>query len=209
MKFIGIFLCVSLWLLLTTTTTQAGTIVLRPGSSVTVSFDDIRLRERGTRPIVLVGVGALATLALDESGTILTVTLQNVSLTNSGAVLYALDLDLPKKLINETRLNAVFSNFTRESWLGPTDQAALGSCVFAARDAVLKRMDDFLSTQTPLPPGFLQSGQQGKITITIELSPNARGPLRLNPALHLLIPDPQSPLEKRIRLIASGGQRVN
>ncbi len=208
MKFICVFLCVFLWLLLATTTTRAGVIVLKPGSSVTLSFDDIRLHEKGTPPIVLVGVGAVATLALDESGTSLTVTLQNVSLINSGVALYALDLDLPNKLVNEARMTAAFSGFTKESWLGPTDQAALGACVFAARDAVLKRMDDFLSTQTPLPLGFLQPGQQGKITITIELSPDARGPLRLNPTLHLLIPHPQAPLEKRLRLVATGGQRV-
>src|SRR5436190_12138297 len=108
MKFICVFLCTFLWLLLATTTTQAGVIVLKPGSSVTVSFDDIRLHEKGTPPFVLAGVGALATLALDESGTVLTVTLQNVSLLNTGATLYALDLALPHKLVNETRMTASF-----------------------------------------------------------------------------------------------------
>ena len=208
MKFIYVILCVSLWLLLAATTTRAGVIVLQPGSSVTVSFDDIRLHERGTPPITLRGVGALAILALDESGTILTVTLQNVSLINTGAALYGIELDLPKKLVNETRMTATFSGFPGAGWLGPTDQAALGSFVFAAREVVLKRMDDFLSTQTPLPTGFLQSGQQGKITITLKLSPEARGPLRLTPALYLLIPHPQSPLEKRLSLVATEGQRV-
>jgi hypothetical protein len=72
----------------------------------------------------------------------------------------------------------------------------------------LKRIDDFLSTQTPLPAGFLQPGQQGKITVTIELSAAARGPLRFTPAVYFLIPDPQAPLEKRLKLVAAGGQRV-
>jgi hypothetical protein len=209
MKFSCAILCASLCLLLATPATQAGVIVLKPGSSVMVSFDDIRLHEKGTPPIVLSGVGALANLSLDESGTILTVTLQNVSLLNTGAALYALDLDLPKKLVNQTHVTATFSNFPGETnWLGPTDQAALGSFVFAARAAVLKRLDDFLSMQTQLPAGFLQPGQQGKITITIQLPPDARGPLRLTPALYFLIPNPQSSQGTRLSLVVAGNELV-
>jgi hypothetical protein len=199
-----------LWLLLAATVTPAGVIVLRPGSSVTVSFDDLRLREKGTPPIALPGIGATATLSLDESGTVLTITLKNVSLTGTGAALYALDLDLPQKLVNETRMTASFSGFPGGAgWLGPVDKAALGSFVFAARESVLRQLDDFLNPQTPLPTGFLQAGQQGKITVTIALPPAARGPLRLTPVIYFLIPHPQTPLEKRLTLVAANGQRAN
>lgn len=203
---LGAFCC--LWL--AATVTRAGVIVLNPGSSVTVGFDDLRVREKGLAPIALPGVGALVTLSLDASGKVLTITLKNISLLNSSAALYALELDLPNKLVNQTRMTASFSGFPGAAkWLGPVDKAALGSFVFAARESVLQQLDDFLDTQTLLPAGFLRAGQQGQISVTIALSPEASGPLRLTPAVYFLIPHPQAPLEKRLALVATNGQRAN
>lgn len=210
MKFNSASLSAFFCLMFVATVTPANVIVLKPGASVTISFDDLRRREKGTPPLALLGIGATATLSLDEGGTVLTITLKNASLINRGAALYALDLALPHKLVNETRISASFSGFTGgANWVGPLDKAELGSFVFAARESVLRRLDDFLSTQTALPAGFLQAGQQGQITITLALPPPARGPLRLNPVAYFLLPDPQAPLEKRLALVAINGQRTN
>jgi hypothetical protein len=190
-------------------------ILLRPGDSVTVSFDQPRLLERGKPPALLRGISAQATFALDETGARLTATLQNRSLAASAAALYALDFGLSLKVVNRTKMSASFSGFPEgASWAGPVDTgsttAGTGYSTFAARDAILGSPGDFLNPRTLLPSGFLSSGQSRSITLEFEFQPDTKeSPLRIAPTVFFLAPNPDAPQEKRLRLSAFGKELRN
>ena len=64
----------------------------------------------------------------------------------------------------------------------------------AARAAVLRRFDEFLTTDMALPAGFLQSNQPGTITLRISYSPSGREPVfNIEPRLYFLAPAPSEP----------------
>src|SRR5215470_12110260 len=87
----------------------AGEIPLRASESVTVMFDSVQLLEKGTPPVSASGIGAQATFTLDATGTLLTVTLQNISQPVANAVLYAFDLGLPPQLVNQASFEGTFN----------------------------------------------------------------------------------------------------
>ena len=196
-------------------TVSARNYALLPGESVTVNFDRILLLEKGTPPVAYRNVGAVAVFALDATGTVLTVTLQNLSLADSRAALYALDLGLSKKLALQTQAEASFNGFpVNAQWLGPTDYesvtAASGAFTFAAREAVLGTMSDFLDNQALLPTSFLQPGQRGGFTIQFTFAESAKeSPLRIAPTAYFVAPDARAATPKRLRLAAYGSGQTN
>jgi hypothetical protein len=183
---------------------QAGVIPLKPGSSVIVNHETARIHAKGTQPTTVPNATAQTSYALDSTGTILTITVKNTSPSDSRAALYALDLALPVKLVNRTRMEASFSDFPPgATWYGPTDRsdptAATGYCSFVAREAALGDIDDYLSAATTLPAGFLLPGQSGKITLTLALDEKTKGaPLRIAPIAYFVTPDPTAPQQKRV-----------
>jgi hypothetical protein len=187
----------------------AQVLQLTPEQPVTVRFDNVRLLEKGTPPASFPGVAAQAEFLLNATGTILTIKLQNISAASAQAVLYALDLGLPLRLVNRNKLEAQFREFPAGvSWIGPTDNAAptagLGFCTFAARAAALQRFDDFLSTTTTLPASFLQTDQRGLISLKLTYSPGGREPVfTIEPRLYFLAPDTKTPQTKRVRLVVT------
>lgn len=204
-----------LWLSAMATAAHAQVIPLSPNRSVTVRFDQVRRLEKGTPPAVFQAVSGQAEFALDETGTVLTIRLQNTSLPAAGVALYALDIGLPHRLVNQTRMEASFSEFPAGgTWLGPTDKtaptAAAGFSTFAARPVVLGRMEEFLAAGTSLGAGFLQAGQRGVITLKMTFAPTVKeSPLRIEPRLYFLAPDPTAAMTKRVRLVVTGAARAN
>lgn len=182
-------------------------IQLTPSQPVTLRFDNVRLIEKGTPAATFPGVAAQAEFLLDSTSSVLTIRLQNVSTAAANAVLYGLDLGLPQRLLNRNQLEARFTEFPADgSWIGPTDNAAptagLGYSTFAARAAVLRRFDEFLTTDMALPAGFLQSNQPGTITLRISYSPSGREPVfNIEPRLYFLAPAPSEPLKRRVPLV--------
>ena len=201
-----------LWL---TLTAHAQIIPLQPSQSQTIRLDNTRLLEKGTPPAAFQNISAQASFALDETGTTLTITLQNTTAANANAVLYALDLGLPVKLVNRVRLEAAFSNFPDGSeWLGPIDTAAptagTGVNTFVARPAAFHRLTELLDASTSLSADFLRAGQSGRITLRLLFTPQAGDlPLRLEPRVYFLAPDPKAPQSARVPLLVTGAARVN
>jgi hypothetical protein len=197
---------------------RAGAISLRPGTSVTVIFEGARpLKGRKPGDGVPTAV-AQAVFALDAAGRVLTVTFLNTSPSSGGAALYAFDFGLPLRVINRAALSGAASDFPADAaWEGPTDQrgatAGTGSCAFAAREAVLGRVEDFLDPQAALPAGFLAAGRGGKITLTIEYppasQPNAVQPLVIAPVAYFLAPGVSAPRGGRVQVVAAGPEKKN
>jgi hypothetical protein len=152
--------------------------------------------------------------ALDTTGTILTLTLRNTSLLTTNAALYALDLGLPTRFVNITRMEAAFAGFpVGTRWQGPTDLAsptnATGACTFAAREVIATGLDVYLKRDKELSSGFLGTGQSGRITV--KLAPVADASVRalqVNPVAYLLVPDPNAP-EKRMQVALTSIVRAN
>lgn len=215
MKHKTITLLVLLWLLSIAKSVPAQAIALTPNQPVAVQFNTPRLLERGTPLAVMQNVTAQAEFSLDTTGSLVTIKLQNTSTLASGATLYALDLGLPFSLINQTRMRAAFSEFPDGgAWLGPTDDigptAATGVIIFAARAAVLGRVEDLLPTATSLPRGFLQAGQRGVITLELFFPANAKVPaLSIEPRFYFLAPDARTGSTKRVQLVVNGAARAN
>ena len=187
----------------------AQALVLKPGETQTVNFDQLRYLEKGVVPAALPKVAARATITLQADGQTLVVKLQHLAAARSStAALYAFDLGLTNKQAIEMRATATYSEFPAKAmWTGPTDGAELtagkGSFTFAAREAVLRDIDDYLRSAIPLPPSFLQAGQQG--CITIKLSSEDVGKtksLRLSPMAYFVVPEPTAPTARRLRMVA-------
>ena len=199
-------LLAAFWL---TTTAAAQVITLNTGQSANVRFDNVHLLEKGIPPAAFQNISAQASFALDATGTVLTITLQNTA-AQANAVLYALDIGLPNKLVNQIRLDATFSGFPEGGeWLGPVDSAAptagTGYCTFAARQALFRRLDESLDASRTLPAGFLRAGQRGTITIKLLSNTLSRElPLRLEPRFYFLAPDAKVPQTRRMALVVSG-----
>jgi hypothetical protein len=212
MKYAITLLFTFLWL---TVTSQAQVIPLSSGQAETIRFDHVRLLEKGTPPAAFQNVSAQASFALDATGTTLTITLQNTAALQSNAVLYALDLGLPNKLVNQIRLEASFSEFPDGAeWLGPVDSATptagTGFTTFAARPVLSRRLEESLDAQNNLSTDFLRVGQSGRITLRLLSNSVSRDvPLRLEPRLYFLAPDPNAPQLKRLPLVVTGAARVN
>lgn len=211
----SVILFILLWLAAAASAAHAQVIPLAPSRPVTVQLNNVRLLERGTPPAGLQNVSAQAEFALDETGSELTIKLQNTSSPLAGAALYALDLGLPLTLVNQTRMTATFSGFPAGgAWLGPTDNvaptAATGFITFAARAMVLGRPEELLATTTSLAAGFLQPGQRGTIILRLAIPPAGKDPaLNIEPRFYFLAPDPRTPLTKRARLVVTGATRTN
>ncbi|MBI1763237.1 MAG: hypothetical protein HYR56_17575 [Acidobacteria bacterium] len=201
-----------LWL---TGAARAQVIPLKAGQSETIRFDNVRPLEKGPPPAAFQNISAQASFALDATGTILTITLQNTAAGQANAVLYALDLGLSFKQINQTRLEASFSEYPDGAeWLGPVDSAAptagTGTSTFAAKPAVFRRLQELLDTRNNLSADFLRTGQSGRITLQLLNSATSRDQqLRLEPRLYFLAPDPNAPQTKRLPLAVTGAARVN
>ena len=187
----------------------AQALVLKPGETQTVNFDQLRYLEKGVVPLALPKVAARATITLQADGQTLVVKLQHLAAARgSTAALYAFDLGLFNQLAVGTRVVATYSEFPAKAmWIGPTDAAELtagkGSFTFAAREAVLRDIDDYLRSVIPLPPSFLQAGQQG--CITVKLSSEDVGKqksLRLSPMAYFVVPEPTAPTARRLRMVA-------
>ena len=187
----------------------AQALVLKPGETQTVNFDQLRTLEKGNVPLALPKVAARAEITLQADGQTLVVKLQHVvAARGSTAALYAFDLGLSNQLAVGTRVVPTFSEFpTKAMWIGPTDGAELtagkGSFTFAAREAVLRDIDDYLRSALPLPPSFLQAGQQGCITIKLSsVEVGKTKSLRLSPMAYFVVPEPTAPTARRLRMIA-------
>ncbi len=192
-----------------------GAIPLRPGTSITVDcVNGNVLTKRSTTPTGLQGVVVQLKASLDSTGTVLTMTLQNTSAIATEAALYALDLGLPTKFVNVTRLEASFAGFPLGArWEGPTDIAlptnATGSCTFAAREVAVGGIEEYLQKQNALSSGFLGVGQSGRITVKLAPSTDARTRLlQLNPVAYLLVFDPATP-DKRMQIASTAIARAN
>lgn len=215
MKFKALFLMTFIALPCLCANLFAQALVLKPGETQTVNFDQLRYLEKGPVPQALPKVAARATITLQADGQTLVVKFQHLAAVGStAAALYAFDLGLSNKQAVEMRVTATYSQFPAKTmWIGPTDGAELtagkGSFTFAAREAVLRDIDDYLRSAIPLPPSFLQAGQQG--CITIKLSSEDVGKqksLRLSPMAYFVVPEPTAPTTRRLRMVArmSNGQ---
>ena len=192
----------------------AQALVLKPGETQTVNFDQLRYLEKGVVPSSAPRVAVRATITWQADGKTLVVKFQHLAVAGSAAALYAFDLGLSNKEAVQARAQAAFSEFPAQAaWIGPTDGAELtagkGSFTFASRDAVLREIEDFMRSATALPPSFLQAGQQGCITIRLTSEDISRQKsLRLTPMAYFLVPEPTSPSLRRLRMVArmSNGQ---
>lgn len=192
-----------------TTTATAQVVTLNTGQSANLRFDNVRLLEKGTPPANLPNINAQASFTLDQMGATLTINLENTAAAAANAVLYALDLGLPLKLVNQIRLEATFSGFPEGGeWLGPVDSAAptagTGYCTFASRQALFHRLDESLDASHTLPAGFLRAGQRGTITVKLLSNTLSRElPLRLEPRFYFLAPDANAPQTRRAAMVVS------
>ncbi len=201
--------------LLTMPPLLGGAIPLRPGTSVTVDcVNGNVLTKRRTTPTSLSDVAVQLNASLDSTGTVLTMTLRNTSAIATDAAVYALDLGLPTRFVNVTRMQASFAGFPIGArWEGPTDIAlptnATGACTFAAREIIAGGIEAYLNKQSTLSGGFLGAGQSGQITVKLAPSDDApTRPLQLNPVAYLVATDPDTP-NKRIQLALTGILRAN
>ena len=193
----------------------SGAIPLRPGTSITVDcVNGNVLTRKSTSPTSSANVVVQLEAALDSTGTVLTLTLQNNSTNATEAALYALDLGLPTKFIQVTRMQASFAGFPLGArWEGPTDAAlptnATGSSTFAAREIIADGIEAYLKKSNALSSGFLGVGQSGRITVKLAPSTDARTRLlQLNPVAYLLVPDPAAP-DKRMQIASTAIARAN
>ncbi|MBL8204440.1 MAG: hypothetical protein JNM09_09435 [Blastocatellia bacterium] len=193
----------------------SGAIPLRPGTSITVDcVSGNVLTRRSTSPLSVQNVVVQVEAALDSTGTVLTLTLQNNSASATEAALYALDLGLPTRFVNVTRMQASFAAFPLGArWEGPTDVAlptnATGTCTFAAREIIATGLEAYLKKSNALSSGFLGTGQSGRITV--KLAPTNDAPtrsLQLNPIAYLLASDPDAP-DKRRQIASTAVLRAN
>ncbi len=206
--FIAIF--TSLWALpCLCALSLAQALVLQPGETQTVNFDQLGYLEKGAVPQALPKVIARATLTLQADGKTLVVKFQHLAAARgSTAALYAFDLGLSNKQAVGTRAEATFSEFPAKAmWMGPTDGAELtagkGSFTFAAREAVLRDIDEYLRNATALPPSFLTAGQQGCITIRLSsVDVGKQKSLRLSPMAYFVVLEPTAPTARRLRMVA-------
>ncbi len=204
-----ILLLLLLLSLLIASSIYAGVVPLKPGSAIVIKHENGKVYAKGKAPTSVQNASAQTSYALDKTGTILTIKLQNTSPANSGAALYALDLVLPPKLVNRTRLEATFSKFPKGAvWHGPTDKSdalsPTGYCSFAARETVLGEIDDYLKLPTKLTDGFLLPGQSGEIVLTFGFAANGKAALQIAPVAYFLTPDPTAPQQKRIPVAVAG-----
>ena len=209
MKIQSVLLLVLLLSLLVASSIYAGVIPLKPGSTVIVTHENGKVYAKGKTPTNVSNASAQTSYSLDETGTILTITVQNTSPANSGAALYALDLALPLKLVNRTRMEATFGKFPQGTmWDGPTDKSDVlsptGYCSFAARETILGEINDYLKMQTNLTEGFLRPGQSGEIVLTFAAPANGNAPLHIAPVAYFLTPDPSAPQQKRVPVAVAG-----
>lgn len=186
---------------------------LKPGDILTIDcVNGNLLTKKETKATGLQTVAARVTLSLDSTATVLTVNVLNTA-TATDAVLYALDLGLPDKFVTVNRMTATFGGFpTGVRWQGPTDSAGLtngiGNSIFAAREVIAGRMDDYLNRQTKLSAGFLGIGQGGNITVKFILAAEAKNkPLQIDPVAYFLMNDPNAP-SKRIQIASTGVEKV-
>lgn len=185
------------------------TTPLQPGGTLTINCaveNDLTKKSTSVRATQL--IAARVTMSLDKEGTILTVNVQNTSITQD-AMLYAVDLGLSNKLAAVLRMEATFSGFPAGArWLGPTDLSGptngTGATTLAAKEVIAGRMEDYLKPQTSLSPGFLRPGQSG--TIKLKLTPtsatNAKQkllPLQVQPVAYFLANAP-NPRNDRIQV---------
>ena len=186
----------------------AQALVLQPGETQTVNFDQLRYLEKGAVPLALPKVAARATITLQADGQTLVVKFQHLATARNTAALYAFDLGLSNKQAVEMRATATYSEFPAQAvWMGPTDAAELtagkGSFTFAAREAVLRDIDDYVRNAAPLPPSFLTAGQQGCITIKLSSQDVGKNKsLRLSPMAYFVVPEPTAPTARRLRMVA-------
>jgi hypothetical protein len=185
----------------------AQALMLKPGETQTVSFDQLRYLEKGAVPSAAPRVTVRATITLQSDGKTLVVKFLHLAAAGSPAALYAFDLGLAEKDAVRMRANAKFTEFpAKANWMGPTDDAELtagkGAFTFAARDAVMRDIAEFLRSAVPLPPGFLTAGQQGCITVQLVSEEIGKKPLRLSPMAYFLVPEPTMPALRRLRMAA-------
>jgi hypothetical protein len=199
----------TLFCLLITMPVMAGVSLLQPGDSLIIEcINGNYLTKKELKPTGSQAVTARLTLSLDNTGTVLTVNVQNIALVPD-AVLYALDLGLSSKFVRATRMEASFSGFPAGvRWLGPTDAAGptngTGTATFATREAMAGRMEDYLQKQTSLSAGFLRVGQGGNITVKFILPAEAKNkPLSVDPVAYFLVNDPNAQ-NKRIQVASTG-----
>lgn len=209
MKLRYILLLLLLLSLLIASSIHAGVVPLKPGGAVTITHDNGKVYAKGKAPVNVVNASAKTAYALNKAGDVLTITVENTSPANSGAALYALDLVLPAKLVNRTRMEATFSKFPQSAiWEGPTDKSdalsPTGYCSFAARETILGEIDDYLNLQTKLTDGFLLPGQSGEIVLTFDFSAHGKAALQIAPVAYFLAPDPSAPQQKRIPVAVTG-----
>lgn len=188
---------------------HAQVVTLNTGQSASVRFDVVRVLEKGTPLANLPNINAQASFTLDHAGTTLTINLENTG-TAAAAVLYAFDLGLSPKLMNQIRVEATFNGFPDGGeWLGPVDSAAptagTGYCTFASQPALFRRLEESLDASRNLPAGFLRAGQRGTITVKLLSSVAARElPLRFEPRFYFLAPAANAPQTRRMPLVVSG-----
>lgn len=181
---------------------DAATTPLQPGKTVTIDCSNGNLlTKKKTTATGSQAVAARLTMTLDDTGTLLTITVQNTA-TTADAVLYAIDLGLPQRFVAVNRLQGSASGFpTGARWYGPTDTAgptnAIGTSTIAAREVLAGRMEDYLPRSKNLSAGFLRVGQSGKITVKITPTAAARQQaLLLNPVAYFLANDPNAPASR-------------
>ncbi len=207
--------CVAALLVVLLALPVSGAIPLRPGTSITLDcVSGNVLSRKSTSPTSALDVGVQVEAALDSTGTILTLTVQNISASASEAACYALDLGLPTKFTQVTRMEAAFAGFPLGTrWEGPTDIAlptnATGSSTFAAREVIAGGIETYLKKSSALSSGFLGIGQSGRITVKLTPTSDAPNrPLQLNPVAYLLVSDPAAP-DKRTQIASTAIVRAN
>lgn len=201
-------------LVLTSIPARAVPTSLKPGESITIDcLNGNVLTKKKTTPTGAQNISARLAMSLDSTGTILTINIQNTS-TVPDAVLYAVDLGLPRKFANVNRMEGSFSQLPAGArWYGPTDASgptnAIGSSTLAAREVLAVRMEDFLPRQKTLSAGFLRPGQSGIVTIKLTLSKEEKQKtLQLDPVAYFLANDPSN-ANNRMQIASTSVARAN
>lgn len=183
-------------------------LVLQPGDSKVVTLDHVRYLEKGNTPNALPPVAAQATFTYSADGATLTVKFQNAA-TLKSAALYAFEIGLtPQQATQMRAVTTAVSEFPPNvRWMGPTDDVELtagqGVFTFAAREAVLVGIKNYMQREPRLPLSFLTPGQPGSLTLRLTHVGKAKlGVLRLDPMAYFLVPDPGAPTTRRLRLVA-------
>ena len=199
------------FILVISITATARPVNLKPGTKITVAFNEAREIQPNAHKSIITAASAELTISLDNTGTLLTATIKNTSQPQSGISLYALDLGISEKTLNDYQFETTLIDFpTGARWAGPSDSPGLsgtfGTFLLMAVEALPMGGKELLKPLSPLPASFLNAGQSGSLQVQFINQGKAKDLqnriLGLAPTVHFLAPATMSLQADRLRLLS-------